>query len=200
MATTKIVEVSDLAAEKFRDMLKEQGEEGGMLRVMVSPGPNGGMQYMLSVEQEAAKDDFIIEADNIRVLVDPDSAPLIEGSQIDYSEGLMRSGFVISNPNFQAGGCGGGGACGCGGGGGGCGCGGGGGGGGGCAVAAADAPAAATRAGGKPLRLNGLKYSFDGTPTGVPSGFSITNSDGADGQRTHNPNGRPQVCYFPHWT
>lgn len=132
MATTKIVEVSDLAAEKFRDMLKEQGEEGGMLRVMVSPGPNGGMQYMLSVEQEAAKDDFIIEADNIRVLVDPDSAPLIEGSQIDYSEGLMRSGFVISNPNFQAGGCGGGGACGCGGGGGGCGCGGGGGGG-GCA-------------------------------------------------------------------
>lgn len=133
MATTKIVEVSDLAAEKFRDLLKEQGEEDGMLRVMVSPGPNGAMQYMLSVEHEAAEDDFIIDADNIRVLVDAESAPLIEGSQIDYSEGLMRSGFVISNPNFQAGGCGcgGGGACGCGGGGGGgCGCGGGGGGGG----------------------------------------------------------------------
>ena len=133
MATTKIVEVSDLAAEKFRDLLKEQGEDDGMLRVMVSPGPNGGMQYMLSVEREAAEDDLIIDADRIRVLVDADSAPLIEGSQIDYSEGLMRSGFVISNPNFQAGGCGGGGgACGCGGGGGG-GCGsGGGGGGGGC--------------------------------------------------------------------
>ena len=129
MATTKIVEVSDLAAEKFRDLLKEQGEDDGMLRVMVAPGPNGGMQYMLSVEREAAEDDFIIDADRIRVLVDADSAPLIEGSQIDYSEGLMRSGFVISNPNFQAGG-GGGGACGCGGGGGG-GCGGGGGGGGG---------------------------------------------------------------------
>lgn len=127
MATANILEVSDLAAEKFRDLLKEQGEENGMLRVMVTPGPNGGMQYMLSVEHEAADDDLIIDASTIRVLVDPDSAPLIEGSQIDYSEGLMRSGFVISNPNFQAGGCG----CG-GGGGGGCGCGGGGGGGGGC--------------------------------------------------------------------
>ena len=122
MATTKILEVSDLAAEKFRDLLKEQGEEDGMLRVMVTPGPHGGMQYMLSVEQEASEDDFIIDADTIRVLVDAESAPLIEGSQIDYSEGLMRSGFVISNPNFQAGG----GGCACGAGGGGCGCGGGG--------------------------------------------------------------------------
>jgi iron-sulfur cluster assembly protein len=126
MATIKIVEVSDLAAEKFRDLLKEQGEEDGMLRVMVTPGPDGGMQYMLSVEKEAGEDDFIIDADRIRVLVDADSAPLIDGSQIDYAEGLMRSGFVISNPNFQAGGCGGGGGggCGSGGGGGGCGCGG----------------------------------------------------------------------------
>ncbi len=118
MATTKILEVSALAAEKFRDLLKEQGEEEGMLRVMVTPGPNGGMQYMLSVEQQAAEDDFVIDAESIRVLVDADSAPLIEGSQIDYAEGLMRSGFVISNPNFQAGGCacgGGGGDCGCGG-------------------------------------------------------------------------------------
>ena len=135
MATTKLLEVSDLAGEKFRELLKEKGEEDGMLRVSVMPGPNGGMQYLLQVEQEAGEDDFIIDAATIRVLVDADSAPLIEGSQIDYAEGLMRSGFVISNPNFQAGGCGcgGGGGCGCGGGGGGGGCGcGGGGGGGGC--------------------------------------------------------------------
>ncbi len=122
MATTKILEVSAGAAEKFRELLKEQGEEDGMLRVMVAPGPHGGMQYMLSVEQEAAEDDFVIDADTISVLVDAESAPLIEGSQIDYTEGLMRSGFVISNPNFQ----GEGGGCACGGGGGGCGCGGGG--------------------------------------------------------------------------
>lgn len=130
MATTKILEVSALAAEKFRDILKEQGEDEGMLRVMVMPGANGGMQYVLSVEQEAGDDDFVIDTNTIQVLVDTESAPLLDGSQIDYVEGLMRSGFVISNPNFQGGGgCGcGGGGCGCGGGGGGCGCGGGGGG------------------------------------------------------------------------
>ena len=138
MTATKLLEVSDLAAQKFQDILKEQDEDEGMLRVMVMPGANGGIQYMLSVEQVAGEDDFVVDTSTIQVLVDMDSAPLLDGSTIDYMEGLMRSGFVISNPNFQAhggGGCacggGGGGGCGCGGGGGGgCGCGGGGGGGG----------------------------------------------------------------------
>ncbi|MCH7802323.1 MAG: hypothetical protein IIC24_12405 [Chloroflexi bacterium] len=46
MATTKILEVSALAAEKFHDILKEQGEDNGMLRVMVMPGTEGGIQYV----------------------------------------------------------------------------------------------------------------------------------------------------------
>ena len=147
MASTPIIEVTSLAAEKLQDVMKEQGsEDGKMLRVMVMPGPNGGIQYMLGLEKEAKEDDFIVETETIQVLVDSESVPLVEGSQIDYVEGLMRSGFVISNPNLHngggcacgGGGCGGGGGeCGCGGGGGGeCGCGGGGGGcgggGGGC--------------------------------------------------------------------
>ena len=136
MTATQLLEVSELAAQKFNDILKEQDEDAGMLRVMVMPGANGGIQYMLSVEQESGVDDFVIDTSTIQVLVDADSAPLLDGSTIDYMEGLMRSGFVISNPNFQAhggGGCAcGGGGGGCGGGGGGCGCGGGGGGGEGC--------------------------------------------------------------------
>lgn len=130
MATQELLEVSNLAAEKFQDILKEQGDADGMLRVMVMPGPQGGIQYMLSVENEVGEDDLVVDTSTIQVLVDSDSAPLLDGSTIDYMEGLMRSGFVISNPNFQGGG-GGGCACGgdgCGGGGGGCG-----GGGGGCA-------------------------------------------------------------------
>ena len=132
--TSDIIDVTPLAAEKLVDALKQQGEEGSLLRVMVMPGGNGGIQYMLGVEKEAADDDIVIDATSIKVLVDSESVPLVEGAQIDYVEGLMRSGFVISNPNVQSGGCacggggcggGGGGGCG-GGGGGGCGCGGGG--------------------------------------------------------------------------
>ncbi len=133
--TSDIIDVTPLAAEKLVDALKEQGEEGSLLRVMVMPGGNGGIQYMLGVEKEPAEGDIVIDASSVKVLVDAESIPLVEGAQIDYIEGLMRSGFVISNPNAQSGGCGcGGGGCG-GGGGGGCGGGGGGGcgcGGGGC--------------------------------------------------------------------
>ena len=129
MTTTKLIDVTSAAAQQLEKVLEEQGEEGSLLRVMVMPGPHGGYQYMLGVEQEANADDIVIEADNISVLVDGESAPLVEGAQIDYVDGLMRSGFVISNPNMAAtgGGCAcGGGGCGGGGGGGGCACGGGG--------------------------------------------------------------------------
>ena len=137
LATTALVEVTPLASEKLERVLEEEGHKGALLRVMVSPGPHGGFQYMLGIEDKAGENDFVIDAEGVQVLVDAESAPLVEGAQIDYVEGLMRSGFVISNPNLQSGGgggcgCGGGGG-GCGGGGGGCGCGGGGeGGGGGC--------------------------------------------------------------------
>ena len=59
----------------------------------------------------------LLRRHGIQVVVDPDSAPLVAGSEIDYIEGLMRSGFVISNPNApQAeGGCACGGQCSCGG-------------------------------------------------------------------------------------
>ena len=132
MATTSLIKVSEAAAEKLSDIMKEQGEDGGMLRVMVSPSPDGGYQHVLGVETEPKDDDIVIEAHSISVVIDGESAPLLEGAEIDYVDGLMRSGFVISNPNIEntsGGGCGGGGGCGCGaGGGGGCG-----GGGGGCA-------------------------------------------------------------------
>ena len=129
---TPVIEVTELASRKLVEVLAEQDKAGNMLRVMVMPGPGGALQYMLGVEDTAGEDDIVIETESVNVLIDSESVPLIEGASIDYVEGLMRSGFVISNPNAPAGGgggcaCGGGGGGGCGGGGGGCGCGGGGG-------------------------------------------------------------------------
>ncbi len=128
MTTTQLIDITPLASDKLDHILKEQGEEGSMLRVMVTPGGHGGFQYMLGIEKEPNEDDLVVEMGKIKVLVDPDSLPMVEGSRIDYIEGLMRSGFVISNPNMQGGSggcaCGGNGGGGCGGGGGSCGCGG----------------------------------------------------------------------------
>ena len=115
-----MISISPLAAEKLKEILVEQGDEGASLRVMLMPGANGGAQYMLAVEQEAKVDDTVVKTEGVSILIDPDSAPLMEGAEIDYMDGLMRSGFVINNPNIQSGGCGdgcacGGGACACGG-------------------------------------------------------------------------------------
>ena len=112
MTTTKLIEVTPLAAVKLEETLSEKGEEGSLLRVMAMPGPNGGFSYMLGVEKEAKEDDIVIDVGKFQVLVDSESAPLVEGAEIDYMEGLMRSGFVISNPNLQGQGQGG---CACGG-------------------------------------------------------------------------------------
>ena len=56
MATTSLIQVSELAAQKLSEILNEQEEDGGMLRVMVTPTPTGGFQHVLGVETEP-KDD-----------------------------------------------------------------------------------------------------------------------------------------------
>jgi iron-sulfur cluster assembly protein len=119
-----MITLSELAAEKIKDLLEEQGQPDSSLRVMVMPGANGGVQYMLALEEAAKSEDLIIEESGVKILVDEESVPFLQGTEIDYVEGLMRSGFTIVNPNFASTGgcaCGGGGGCACGGGGGGCG-------------------------------------------------------------------------------
>ena len=131
-----MIEVTDDAAAKLTEILEEEKATDSALRVVVVPSGQG-VQYMLTLEDDPTDEDVITETGGLRLLFDSQNADFMEGVKIDYIEDIMRSGFVISNPNFpMAGGCGcgaGGGGCGCGaggeGGGGGCGCGAGGGGG-----------------------------------------------------------------------
>ncbi len=126
--STSLLSVTEAASTKLREILEEEGTPEAFLRITLAPGGHGGAQYILGLEEAADDGDTIIDAGAVKVLVDGDSATLMDGANIDYVEGFERSGFVIDNPNMQSGcGCGGGGACG--GGGGGCG----GGGGDGCA-------------------------------------------------------------------
>jgi iron-sulfur cluster assembly protein len=53
----------------------------------------------MAIAQEAEEDDFVLEYAGIRLLVDPESAPLLKGAEIDYVEDIMKSGFTIFNPN-----------------------------------------------------------------------------------------------------
>ena len=122
------MEVTTLAVEKLKEVMEEQGEDQGALRVIAMPAESGGVPYMLTMEKESQADDTVLDVDGVKFLMDSDSAPFLEEATIDYVENLGgQVGFVINNPMYaSAGGCGcGGGGCGCGsgGGGGGCGCG-----------------------------------------------------------------------------
>ncbi len=120
------MDITTLAIEKLKEVMEEQGEQEGSLRVVAIPAEAGGLQYMLTVENEMQADDTEMNRDGVRFLMDSDSAPFLEEATIDYVENFGgQVGFVINNPMFSAaGGCGSG--CGCGSGGGGCGNGGGG--------------------------------------------------------------------------
>jgi iron-sulfur cluster insertion protein len=111
-----MITVTDMAVEKLKEILSEEGQPEAALRVIVVP-QGGGASYMLALEEGLAEDDLLLHDIGVKVITDVDSAPLLDGAEIDYSEGLMRSGFVITNPNIEtvAGGCACGGNCGCGG-------------------------------------------------------------------------------------
>lgn len=110
-----MITVTPMAIEKLKEILEEQGQADPSLRVIAMPGPHGGLHYMLALEEKTRDGDVAVTADGLKFLVDADSAPLVEGAEIDWVEGLMRSGFVITNPNFSAEGCACGGNCACGG-------------------------------------------------------------------------------------
>jgi iron-sulfur cluster assembly protein len=91
--------ITDKAAEKVKNLLVEKGAESGALRVFVAGGGCSGYQYGMALAHEAEEDDLVLEQGGVRLLVDPESAPLLSGAEIDYVEDIMKSGFTIFNPN-----------------------------------------------------------------------------------------------------
>ena len=79
---------------------------GKRLRVFVESGGCSGFQYGMSFD-EAKPDDAVIESEGVAMLLDPASLAYLDGSQIDFDDGLHGKGFEIKNPNAQS-------TCGCG--------------------------------------------------------------------------------------
>ena len=96
---SSIITVTDRAAEKARKLLSERGIENGALRVFVVSGGCSGYSYGRAIARNREEDDIAIEAEGITLLVDAESAPLLDGAEVDYVEDLMKSGFTIFNPN-----------------------------------------------------------------------------------------------------
>jgi len=111
--------LTDAASRKLHEVIRQQADHGGQiygLRVSASPGCCSGAQYGMSLAQKLEEGDWQGEFAGVKVLVDADSAPLLQGVSIDYVESPEGSGFTISNPNAapnaEGGGCGSGCSCG----------------------------------------------------------------------------------------
>jgi iron-sulfur cluster assembly protein len=94
-----MITVTDKAAEKARNLLAERGVENGALRVFVVGGGCSGYSYGMAIARHREDDDIAIETEGVTILVDLESAPLLDGAEVDYVEDLMKSGFTIFNPN-----------------------------------------------------------------------------------------------------
>ncbi|HKK28328.1 MAG TPA: iron-sulfur cluster assembly accessory protein [Gemmatimonadota bacterium] len=101
------IRLSELAVEKVRDFMTEEGMEVGAagLRLSVVPGGCSGFEYSMNLESSAREDDFVLDEHGVRVFVDPFSAQYLEGVSIDYKSTFQGSGFTFDNPN-ATGGCG----------------------------------------------------------------------------------------------
>jgi iron-sulfur cluster assembly accessory protein len=98
VAQTAPIEVTEKAATKARSLAEREGRPEACLRVRVTAGGCAGFHYKLSFEEAAAGEDHVIESHGLRVLVDPKSVPVIEGSTLDFSEELLGGGFKMLNP------------------------------------------------------------------------------------------------------
>lgn len=105
--TTSEISVTPAAADKVRQLVAEEDNEYLKLRVFVTGGGCAGFQYGFTFDEDIAEDDAVIEVAGATFVVDALSYQYLEGSVVDYSEGLQGARFVVTNPSAST-------TCGCG--------------------------------------------------------------------------------------
>ena len=102
-----MIQVTERALGRIRQVFVKQGVEGGGLRLGVQGGGCSGMSYLIRFEPKQRPSDRVFDFEGVKVFVDPKSLIYLEGMTLDYKESLMQSGFVFENPNAKK-------SCGCG--------------------------------------------------------------------------------------
>jgi iron-sulfur cluster assembly protein len=100
------IEISDNAVKKINTLVTQQQKDGQGLRVKVVGGGCSGLSYKMDLDVQR-DGDRVFERDSAKVLVDRKSFIYLRGTELDYADGLMDSGFKLQNPNVKR-------SCGCG--------------------------------------------------------------------------------------
>ena len=101
-----LMTVTEPAATKIKQLMSEE-EDVSVLRVAIQGGGCSGFQYGLGFDRGPVEGDVGFEMYGVQVVVDPFSAPYLQGAEIDYVDTIQSAGFAINNPNATS-------SCGCG--------------------------------------------------------------------------------------
>jgi iron-sulfur cluster insertion protein len=101
------ITITQPCIDKVADLLAEENDPTLKLRVFVQGGGCSGFQYGFTFDNEQGDDDFVVERDSVKILIDSMSYQYLVGATINYKEDITGSQFVIENPNAQS-------TCGCG--------------------------------------------------------------------------------------
>jgi iron-sulfur cluster assembly protein len=107
MSRFTVMSMTDAAAERVKAITSSKGADALGLRVGIKKGGCAGMEYTIALATEANPNEDMIEKDGARVLVAPEAVLFLLGTEMDYEETVLRSGFTFRNPNQTS-------ACGCG--------------------------------------------------------------------------------------
>jgi iron-sulfur cluster assembly accessory protein len=99
--------LTDVAAQKVKTLIEQEGRDDLRLRVAVQPGGCSGLRYQLFFDERSLDGDLVSDYDGVEVVVDRMSAPYLTGATIDFADRIDAQGFTIDNPNA-------GGSCACG--------------------------------------------------------------------------------------
>jgi iron-sulfur cluster insertion protein len=98
--------LTEAAAERVGLIARKQGRPA-ILRLSVEGGGCSGFQYKFDLTDAAEADDSVSETAGVKLVVDPVSLDLVEGSTVDFVESLGGAAFKVENPQAASG-------CGCG--------------------------------------------------------------------------------------
>jgi iron-sulfur cluster assembly protein/iron-sulfur cluster insertion protein len=104
---TDAIILTETASAKVAELIEQEGNPELALRVAVRPGGCSGFSYEMFFDTDVAEDDVKSSFGPVVVVVDPASAGLLQGSTLDFKDGLQGAGFSINNPNASR-------TCGCG--------------------------------------------------------------------------------------
>ncbi len=104
---TSRVTISESAARRIAELLRQEGRADLKLRISVSGGGCSGFQYGFDFDDKVGPDDILFEKNGAVVVIDETSVAYMAGAEIDFVEDLVGAAFSVKNPNAVS-------SCGCG--------------------------------------------------------------------------------------